>query len=200
MITPEEANIEHALKKAVSYHGHLCPGTVIGVRMSLIGLEMIGITDPKGSQRKDIVTFAENDRCTVDAIQSVTGCKVSARALKLYDYGKVAVTFLNLKTKKAVRIVCPDSARELVDKYAPEDIKEKKDREISAYKTMPREELFKIQHVEVDLSPDDMPGHAMYRVICDSCGEWVSDHREVKKNNKTLCKSCAYGGYYRVVS
>ncbi|MFQ6673276.1 MAG: hypothetical protein ACE5GH_00665 [Fidelibacterota bacterium] len=71
---------------------------------------------------------------------------------------------------------------------------------LSAYKTMPREELFKIQHVEVDLSPDDMPGHAMYRVICDSCGEWVSDHREVKKDNKTLCKSCAYGGYYRVVS
>ena len=28
-------------------HGHVCPGQVIGVRMSMLGLELIGIDDPR---------------------------------------------------------------------------------------------------------------------------------------------------------
>lgn len=199
MMTPEEANLEHNITKAARYHGHLCPGTVVGVRMSMLGLEKIKITDPMGSQRKDIMAFVENDRCNVDAIQSITGCKVSARALKLFDYGKVAATFLNLKTGKAVRVVCPERTRELVDEYCPVEIEGKKERAIAAYKKMPLDKLFEVHEVKVAVREEDKPGHATYMVNCENCEETVSDHRECTKDGRTLCRACAGGGYYTPV-
>jgi formylmethanofuran dehydrogenase subunit E len=195
----ERAELDHVLDKAFAFHGKPCGGTVIGVRMAMLGLKMIGITDPKGAQRKDVMAVAENDRCSVDAIQHVTGCRVSARALKLKDYGKVAATFVNLKTGKAVRIVCPEETRELVEKYKPAE-GEKKERTIEGYKRIPLNELFYAQEVKVSFADDDMPGHAKVRLKCDGCGEWVSDHRERNVDGKLLCTHCAEGGYYDVVS
>ncbi|MFQ5902023.1 MAG: FmdE family protein, partial [Thermodesulfobacteriota bacterium] len=131
--------LEKELEKARSLHGHLCPGTVIGVRMGLAGLKEINITDPRGSQRKDIIIFVESDRCAIDAIQSVSGCRLSSRTLKFYDYGKMAATFLNLRTSKAVRVVCPESTRDLVDVYCPDGIKNAKEKAVEAYKVMPED-------------------------------------------------------------
>src|SRR3972149_600229 len=84
--------------------GHLCPGTVIGTRMALAGQREIEITVPKGSQKKDFMVYIETDRCPVDAISVVTGARISRRNLKFLDWGKVAATFVNLKTGKAVGI------------------------------------------------------------------------------------------------
>ncbi len=194
----ERAELEHLLEKAFAFHGKPCGGTVIGVRMAMLGLKMIGITDPKGSERKDIMAVAENDRCSIDAIQHVTGCKVAARALKLKDYGKVAATFVNLKTGKAVRLVCPEETRQTVEKYKPAE-GDRKERTIAGYKAIPLDELFYAQEVKVEFDEDDMPGHAKSRVKCDRCGEWVSDHREREVNGETICTHCAEGGYYEVV-
>src|SRR3990172_11708339 len=86
------------LQQSVRTHGHLCPGQVLGVRMSLLGLREIGIDDPKGKDRKTIIVFVEMDRCATDAVQSITGCSLGHRTMKFMDYGKMAATFLNLKT------------------------------------------------------------------------------------------------------
>lgn len=194
----ERAELNHILDKAFAFHGKPCGGTVIGVRMAMLGLKMIGIKDPKGADRKKIMAVAENDRCAVDAIQHVTGCRVAARALKLKDYGKTAATFVNLETGKAVRIVCPEETRETVQKYKPEE-GDKKERTIAGYKAMPLDELFYAQQVKVEFDENDLPGHAKVRLKCDRCGEWVSDHREREQGGKTLCIHCAEGGYYEVV-
>src|SRR3990167_6486162 len=103
---------EILLQESVQTHGHLCPGQVLGVRMSLLGLREIGISDPKGSDRKDIVVFVEMDRCATDAVQSVTGCSLGHRTMKFMDYGKMAVTFLNLKTDFAIRIVAKEESKQ----------------------------------------------------------------------------------------
>ena len=92
------------LNESVKTHGHLCPGQVLGVRMSMLGLKLIEIDDPKGKNRKELIVYVEIDRCATDAIQSVTGCCLGKRSLKYLDFGKMAATFVNLKTKKAVRI------------------------------------------------------------------------------------------------
>ena len=63
-----DASLEFMLEKTVAFHGHLCPGTVIGTRMALVGMREIDITDPKGSQKKDMLVYVETDRCPVDAI------------------------------------------------------------------------------------------------------------------------------------
>src|SRR5512141_2841153 len=98
------AAFEALLQESVKIHGHLCAGQVLGVRMSMLGLREIGIGEPKGADRKSLIVFVETDRCATDAVQSVTGCSLGKRSMKFLDYGKMAATFLNLKTGRAIRV------------------------------------------------------------------------------------------------
>jgi formylmethanofuran dehydrogenase subunit E len=109
---PDPVKLQELLDESVRLHGHLCPGQVLGVRMAMLGLNEIGIADPKGTDRKNLIVFVEMDRCATDAIQSVTGCSLGHRTMKFLDYGKMAATFLNLKTQKAARIVAREESRE----------------------------------------------------------------------------------------
>ncbi|MBI3592151.1 MAG: TraR/DksA C4-type zinc finger protein [Nitrospirae bacterium] len=188
---------ESLLDESVKIHGHLCPGQVLGVKMSMLGLKKIGIEEPKGKDRKSLIVFVEMDRCATDAVQSVTGCSLGHRTMKFMDYGKMAATFVNLKTGRAVRVVAKEDAREKAKKYFP-DIDDKYKAQLEAYKVMSDKELFEVMSVKVEIKPEDMPGRPLKRVSCDICGEYVQDMREMHKNGKTLCMPCAEGGYYKV--
>lgn len=190
---------EELLDHSTTIHGHVCAGQVIGVRMSMIGLRKINIRDPKGSDRKKFYVLVEIDRCATDAIQTVTGCTLGKRSLKWLDYGIMAATFVNLETGKAVRITAREESRELAKKYAPA-VESKYTQQLEAYRLMPEEELFKIENVEITIPPEDMPGRPLKRVQCEGCGDWVQDCREIEIDGKLLCKSCALGRYYRVMS
>src|SRR5271170_5925912 len=89
-------SLDEYLREAEIAHGHLCAGQVLGVRMAMLGLEKLGIEDPRGKDRKRLVTFVEIDRCATDAIAVVTGCRLGKRALKVRDWGKMAATFIDL--------------------------------------------------------------------------------------------------------
>lgn len=185
------------LQESVKTHGHLCPGQVLGVRMSMLGLREAGINDPRGADRKNIIVFVEMDRCATDAVQSVTGCSLGHRTMKFMDYGKMAATFVNLRTGKAVRIVAREESREKAKEYFPE-VKNKYSAQLEAYKIMSDEELFDIMEVAINLLPKDMPGRPLRRVPCNVCGEHVQDMREICRDGKVLCIPCADGGYYEV--
>lgn len=191
----KQYDFEKLLDESVAIHGHLCPGQVLGVRMSMFGLDKVGITDPKGRNRKDLIVFVEIDRCATDAVQSVTGCSPGKRTLKLLDYGKMAVTFANLKTGEAVRVLAREESKETAKNYFPE-IEDKYERQTAAYKVMPDSELFTYVPVSVTIPEEDMPGRPLRRVQCDRCGEFVQDSREVHENNTMLCRACARGTYY----
>ena len=45
-------DFESLLNESVKIHGHLCPGQVLGVKMSILGLRATGIEEPKGKDRK----------------------------------------------------------------------------------------------------------------------------------------------------
>lgn len=187
---------EFLLQQSVKTHGHLCPGQVLGVRMSMLGLREIGIDDPKGKDRKNIIVFVEMDRCATDAVQSITGCSLGHRTMKFMDYGKMAVTFLHLRTDYAVRVIAKEESKQKAKEYFPE-IENKYAAQLEAYKIMPDDDLFDMMEVKVILKPEDMPGRPSSRVQCDACGEHVQDAREVYQEGKALCKSCADTGYYK---
>lgn len=190
-----QIDFESLLEESVKIHGHLCPGQVLGVKMSMLGLRLVGINDPKGKDRKSIIVFVEMDRCATDAVQSVTGCSLGHRTMKFLDYGKMAVTFLNLRTERATRIIAREDAREKAKNYFP-DIENKYKAQLEAYKIMSEEELFEVMEVKVKLRPEDMPGRPLGRIKCDSCGEYVQDLREVCRDGRVLCRPCADKGYY----
>jgi formylmethanofuran dehydrogenase subunit E len=183
------------LEQSTRIHGHICAGQVIGVRMAMIGLREIGIDDPR-KQRKDFYVLVEIDRCATDAIQTVTGCSLGKRSLKWLDHGIMAATFVNLRDQRAMRITAREEARDAAEKYCP-GISDKYQRQLEAYRLMPEEELFRLQAVKVEIPACDLPGRPQRRVLCQNCGDWVQDCREVELDGKTLCKSCAHGRYYQ---
>ena len=189
---------EHLLEASTKIHGHICAGQVIGVRMSLAGLARIGISEPKGADRKKLYVLVEIDRCATDAIQSVTGCSLGKRSLRWLDFGVMAATFVNLESNKAIRVTAREEARALSASYCPEVV-DKYQRQLEAYKIMPLDELFTFQEVRVHLQDCDMPGRPLRRVQCDQCSDWVQDCREVEQQGRMLCRACAGARYYVLV-
>jgi len=181
---------------ATQAHGHLCAGQILGLRLALYGVSLIGIEDPAGADRKRLITYVEIDRCATDAIAVVTGCRLGKRALKFVDFGKVAATFCDLQTSRAVRVVALESARERARDLYPE-IVEKNRQQMRAYREMPDEELFAVEWVTVEIPPQDLPGYKAPRVACQNCGESISFAREVIRDGRTLCRACAGERYYR---
>ena len=108
------------LRDAEQAHGHLCAGQILGVRMAMLGLDKLGIEDAHGKDRKRLFTFVEIDRCATDAIAVVTGCRLGKRALKFRDWGKMAATFIDVSTGKAIRIAAKESSKECAREMYPE--------------------------------------------------------------------------------
>src|SRR5271157_5768501 len=140
--------LDDYLREAELAHGHLCAGQVLGVRLAMLGLEKLGIEDPRGKDRKRLVTFVEIDRCATDAIGVVTGCRLGKRALKFRDWGKVAATFVDTTGGKAVRLAARESSKVLARQMHPE-IESKNQQQMLAYREMPTDDLFAIQWVKV---------------------------------------------------
>ena len=189
--------LEEYLEDAGRAHGHLCAGQVLGVRLAICGLRLLGIEDPAGKDRKRLVTFVEIDRCATDAVSLVTGCRLGKRALKFRDFGKVAATFVDLGGGRAVRVAALESSKEKARAMFPE-IAEKNQQQMAAYRAMADEDLFTHQWVEVDLPPEELPGFRGERVACETCGEGINFRREVRREGRVLCRSCAGERYYRV--
>jgi len=186
------------LDDAAIAHGHLCAGQVLGVRLAMHGLQRLGIDDPQGKDRKRIVTFVEIDRCATDAIMVVTGCRLGKRALKFRDWGKMAATFIDLESGKAIRVAARESSKALAKSLHPE-LENKNQQQMLAYREMTDEQLFQTEWVKVTLPPEEFPGHKGERIVCDQCGEGVSYRREIKKDGKTLCRGCAGERYWEPV-
>lgn len=180
---------------AAQAHGHLCAGQILGLRMALFGVKLLGLEDPAGADRKRLVTFVEIDRCMTDAIPVVTGCRLGKRALKFRDFGKVAATFCDLREDRAVRILAREDAKERAGALYPE-IENKNQQQMRAYRQMADEELFDTQWVRVLLGPEDLPGYKAPRPLCAQCGEPVSFRREVVRDGRILCRACAGESYY----
>ena|ERR1022692_2075516 len=209
--------LDEYLREAEVAHGHLCAGQVLGVRLAMLGLDKLGIEDPRGKDRKRLVTFVEIDRCATDAIAVVTGCRLGKRALKFRDWGKMAATFVDLASPlssgaplkpasglngsasdlwyKAIRIAAKESSKALARSMHPE-IESKNQQQMLAYREMPEDDLFTKQWVKVELPAEEFPGYKGDRIVCAECGEGINFRREVVRDGRVLCHACAGEKYY----
>jgi formylmethanofuran dehydrogenase subunit E len=184
------------LEGSAKAHGHLCPGQVVGVRMAMLGCRLIGLDEPSRlPQIKKLIVYVEIDRCAADAIAHVTGVKLGRRSLKFVDNGIMAATFVNLESGAAFRIVSTESSRDLAREYAP-GVADHRGQQLAAYRNMPDDVLFTITPVWVDVPAHEMPGPSRFKVRCESCGIMVRDKKEVRVNDRVLCRPCAHGTYY----
>ncbi len=176
---------QEVLQRCIAYHGHFCAGQSLGVRVAKKGLELAAASDIK-----DLIVFVENDRCIADAVLIATGTRLGRRSLKYVDYGRMAATFVNLKTNAAWRV----SAR-------PSD--ERGDSQDDDYKnrvlTIPDEELLFWKPVRVSLRKEDLPGKPQRIVKCAACGEKIFDGKDVEDPKGPVCRACAFGAYYESI-
>ena len=188
-------SFDELLIDATTMHrGCACPGQVLGVRMAMLGCNLLSIDEP--AKGKHLIVYVEIDRCMADAIAAVTGCRLGKRTLKFMDYGKCACTFVDTFTGRAFRVTARDDARSLVRHYTPSGL-DKKAAQCEAYKIMADSELFVVQEVRVDIPDHDQPGPPVSRIICAMCGEGINDRKEMRLNGKILCRACGLGSYYR---
>ncbi len=184
-------SFDELLLKAEAAHGHMCPGQVLGVRMAMLGLQRLGIHDPRGVDRKRLITYIEIDRCATDAIGMVTGCRLGKRSLKFRDWGKMAATFVDLESGRGIRIVALEDSRELAQKLYPH-VEGKKAQQMAAYRDLSDEQLFREQWVRVAPDPSELPGYRGERFLCPRCGEGVNFGRFAEVNGERLCLPCAH--------
>jgi formylmethanofuran dehydrogenase subunit E len=174
------------INKVIAFHGHVCTGVVLGTRMSLAAMRYLGLDPHK--QNRNIIAFAEIDRCMTDAVMVVTGCSLGGRTLKHIDYGKFAVTLLNQDTGLAVRAIVNEN-------FSHKDSMEETIKLITA---IPDSQLITLEPVHVNISEFDMPGFPKRTAICTVCGEEIMDGRDIIRNGVTLCRGCAGGSYYKL--
>ncbi|MFN8595936.1 MAG: FmdE family protein [Anaerolineae bacterium] len=189
--------LQDLLAVTAARHAHLCPRQVLGVRMGLLAAQHLQLDLPQSDKR--LLTFVETDGCFSDGIAAATGCFVGRRTLRVTDYGKIAATFVDTYSNRAVRLTPRLAARDLAARYAPEATNSW-EAYLYGYQRMPDEELLAIQEVQLLATLESIISTPEAKTFCAVCGEEIFNEREVVQNNLTICQSCAGNHYYRVKS
>lgn len=186
------------LELAIQFHGHICPGLLIGVRAAELAQKELGVGQDSD---EELVALVENDNCSADAIQAILGCTFGKGNLIFKDYGKNVYTIISRDKGRALRIAqkfgsvsgpANDRFRELAGRESLTD-EEAGEKEMligeifEKIMSIPAEDLFNWQ--EVAYEP---PERARIRrtIRCDRCGEGVMETRSSSVNGETLCMEC----------
>lgn len=176
------------LDQAIAFHGHFCPGLLIGFRAALIGLRELGV---ERAQDEELVAIAETDACGVDGVQVLTGCTLGKGNLLLRDWGKQVFTFGRRADGRMVRVALRHGATTPEEDGAlPED--ERRQRMRDCLETMSDDELFDVRWIDAPL-PE--PARIFASVQCSQCGEGVMEARARLRDGQPLCPEC-YGEVY----
>ena len=186
-------------EKAVEFHGHSCPGLAIGFKVAEIALKHL---QEMRSQDEELVAIVENDACSIDAVQVMTGCTMGKGNLIYRDLGKQVYTFGSRSGSRALRISVNGDARrpdpemtELRQKVfggsASQEDRAKfqlaQGRRIEQILHMDENEFCKIEQIDFKLPQKAkiFPSHK-----CASCGEMVMEPRLRVKNGEFVCLDC----------
>ncbi len=189
-----QTDLSTLLHRSASEHSHLCPRQVLGVRMGLAGLKALEVEPPVTD--KTALIIIETAGCFADGIRAATGASVGHRTLRVEDLGKIAATFTNLKTGKSLRLAPKVDVRTRAFDYVPQETR-RYFAQLQGYQVMPADELFNLQAVILTTPAQLIISHQNARAICAKCGEEIINEREVVIDGQVLCKTCAYGGYYK---
>ena len=200
-VTLEEAGSVEALRPILeassSFHNHLCPRQVLGVRIGLFGLKLLNFKVP--IRQKKLLVLVETDGCFISGVQAATQCSVNRRTMRVVDIGRIAATFINVRTEEAVRIAPRTDVREQALNHVCVVDGNRRERYIAmlqAYQQMTEETLLKVEQVTLNRPVSEIVSRPFVRVNCSVCGEEIINERELIINGKPVCLACAGKGYY----
>jgi formylmethanofuran dehydrogenase subunit E len=179
------------------FHGHSCPGLAFGYRVALCALNAFG----ERATDEELVAIVENNSCSVDAVQVMTGCTFGKGNLIFKDYGKQVYTFIRRPSGEGIRIsvvwTFPESNEEkhIWDRYIRGErfdevlkaVHDRKARKIDMILNARDEDLFKIIQ-GVMVLPDEAKIYAS--LSCAVCGEKMMEPKARVKNGEIVCIPC----------
>lgn len=166
---------EGLVEKAKSFHGHLCSGLYVGVRMAVFAEKLLGID----SEEEYFVVEMETDRCPADGVLVASNLSIGRRRVKMLDYGKCAARFYDSRTGKGVRL-----------RFKSDLMPKQGDDIVEFFSEIDDEDLFLVDEVSKKYHDYDLPGPMITETICADCGESVQDHHEIEHDGLALCRPC----------
>ena len=154
--------------------------------------ELLSIPHPQSNKR--LIAFVETDGCFADGVSVATGCTMGHRTMRLVDHGKVAATFVDTISGKALRCCPRPDVR--VRAAALAESKSRWHAQLEAYQVMPEEDLLLVQEVAISFDLGAIVGKPGRRTACSVCGEEIINQREVVENGQTICRSFAGDKYW----
>jgi len=170
------------LQRCIDFHGHLCPGLVVGYCAAKVGMQRLAADR---SSDEELISIVENDSCAVDAVQVLTGCTFGKGNLLFRDYGKMVFTFAARPTGRSVRLSLRFNAPPQIDQASSEEIRR---RRVEYLLAQPPDQLFSVRDEMLEL-PRTASLHDS--VLCEGCGEMVMVTRTRRHDCSTLCVPCA---------
>jgi formylmethanofuran dehydrogenase subunit E len=193
-----DSDFPEDFQECVRFHGHVCPGLAIGYAAARAGCMAL---KTERAPDEELVAIVENDSCAVDAVQTLLGCTFGKGNLIFRDWGKQVFTFIDRKTRRAVRVSFTGAMPERDERHA---LKLKIDEGTATEQDHARFEELRQQAVWSLISADpadffevrefetEMPPLA--RVVtarpCDSCGEPTMTAKMKEKNGSMVCAQC----------
>ncbi len=190
--------VENLLKKAAGFHGHVCPGLALGVRVAGLALrEFAG-----RAEDEELLAIVENDSCAVDAVQALTACTFGKGNLIFHDYGKQVYTFVKRPSGDALRVsvnwVAPEETEKektLWKRYMEGDrsgevlraVHQRKSKKVKLIMNAPEDELFKVKKFRMR---PPCEARIYQSVICARCGEKTMETRTTMLRGRLLCRPC----------
>jgi formylmethanofuran dehydrogenase subunit E len=186
------------LDEVVEFHGHVCPGLVLGYRVSMLALKELG----ERAEDEELVAIVENNSCAVDAVQVMTGCTFGKGNLIFRDYGKQVYTFIKRPSGDGLRISIiweappeKEEEKKMWERYMGGDradevlkaVHGRKSRKIDAIMHASDEQLFRLTKGKFDL-PEEAEIYPSIR--CSVCAEKVMEPRARIKDGKIVCIPC----------
>jgi formylmethanofuran dehydrogenase subunit E len=186
------------IEKTIAFHGHWCPGLVIGIRAAELALQKLAPVD-----KEDLMAVVETDMCGVDAIQFLTGCTFGKGNLIHKDYGKMAFSFYDRSKNVGFRAVLRSDIsgdigaelRSLMKKVeagtaGQEERNRAQELRITLQERYMKADLEQMFVVTDPGCPAPKPARILASLKCEACGEMAMESRTRRFDGKTLCLPC----------
>jgi formylmethanofuran dehydrogenase subunit E len=186
------------IDKAIEFHGHSCPGLVIGIRAAELALQRLDRPAPT-----DMLAITETDMCGVDAVQVLTGCTYGKGNLIHRDLGKMAFSFYDRRSGRGLRVVLKRTSRgpahedyvRATDRVADGTATAADHALMAAYRAAEQERLLALDLDDMfDVIPLEQgmprPARILKSLVCEECGESVMESRTRRFGGRTLCIPC----------
>jgi formylmethanofuran dehydrogenase subunit E len=197
MLNAMDFDLDRYRETLLRAHDHICPRQVLGLRMGELAAELFRLPLPQ--QDKRMLAFVESDGCFADGVVAASGCSLGHRTMRLVDEGKIAVTFVDTVTERAIRIWPQPSVRQRAAALIP-DKRSRWHAQLEAYQRMPADELLSAHDVGLSLDLRHLVSRNGIRATCAHCGEEIINEREVIVDGQVLCCSCSGARYYQYLA